>query len=446
MSQNDYQSIVEMNKKYTYFSWSAQSSVDPMPIEKAKGVFIWDYNGKKYFDFASQLILTNIGHGDERVNKAIMDQMQKVHYVQPGYVTDVRGQLGKLLAEVTPGDLCKSFFTLGGAEAVENAMKMARMYTGKQKIITRYRSFHGGTFAAACAGGDPRRFNIEPGVGWIVHMHDPYSYRSPIYKNCTPEEGDMILCDLLEETIRLEGENTVAGVLLEGYSGSSGVIAPSTPKYWERVREICNKYNVVLIADEVMSGFGRTGKWFGIDNYNVVPDIMVMAKGLTSGYLPLGAVTTNEKISKYFDDKMLACGLTYSAHAVSCAAAVATINIYKSDKLIENSAMHGEKLVGKFNKMMEKHQSIGEVRGKGLHWCIELVKNRKTREEMSEWNKPLSKPMAEVSTFLKQNGMSTFVRWNQVYVCPPLCITESELDEGLAIIDKALDITDKACH
>ncbi|MBL7665729.1 MAG: aminotransferase class III-fold pyridoxal phosphate-dependent enzyme [Bacteriovoracaceae bacterium] len=440
---NQTQDIIAMNKKYTYFSWMAQETANPIAVEKAKGIYFWDYEGKRYADFSSQLILTNIGHGDERVNNAIIEQMKQVHYVQPNLVTKVRGELGKALAEVTPGDLNKAFFTLGGAEAIENAMKMARMYTGKQKIITRYRSYHGGTFAAASAGGDPRRIPIEPGVGWIIHMHDPYSYRSPIYRHCSPEEGDMILCDLLEETIQLEGANTVAGVLLEGYSGSSGVIAPSTPAYWKRVREICDKYNVVLIADEVMSGFGRTGKWFGIDHYGVVPDIMTMAKGLTSGYLPLGAVSTNEKIAAYFEKNMLACGLTYNAHAVSCAAALATIKIYHEDKLIQNAADLGQKLKHKLQLMYEKHPSIGEVRGVGLHWCIELVKNRKTREEMSEWNKPMSKPMLELSSYLRSNGIAAFVRWNQVYICPPLCINEAQLDEALAIYSKAFEITDK---
>lgn len=438
------QEIIDLNKKYTYFSWSAQESVAPIAVEKAKGIYFWDYEGKRYADFSSQLILTNIGHGDERVNKAIIEQMTQVHYVQPSFVTKARGELGKLISEVTPGDLNKTFFTLGGAEAIENAMKMARLYTGKQKIITRYRSFHGGTFAAAAAGGDPRRIPIEPGVGWIIRMQDPYSYRSPIYRHCTPEEGDMILCDLLEDTIKLEGPGTVAGILLEGYSGSSGIIAPATPKYWQRVREIADKYNVVLIADEVMSGFGRTGKWFGVDHYNVVPDIMVMAKGLTSGYLPLGAVTTNEKIAKFFDTNMLACGLTYSGHAVACAAAIATINVYKEDKLVENAATLGAKVEKKLQVLQDKHPSIGEVRGKGLHWCIELVKNRKTREEMSEWNKPLSKPMAELSGYLKTNGISAFVRWNQVYICPPLCVNEAQIDEALAVYSKAFEITDKA--
>lgn len=441
---SEYQGIVDKNKQYTFFSWSAQEAANPIAIEKAKGIYFWDYNGKQYADFSSQLICTNIGHGDERVNKAIMDQMSKVHYVQPTNVTKVRGELGELISSVTPGDLNKTLFTTGGAEAVENAMKMARLYTGKQKIITRYRSYHGGTFAAAAAGGDPRRIPNEPGIGWIVRMHDPYSYRSPLYRHCTPEEGDMIVCDLLEETIKMEGPGTVAGVLLEGYSGSSGVIAPSTVKYWTRVREICDKYNVLLIADEVMSGFGRTGKWFGIDHYNVVPDIMVMAKGITSAYLPLGAVTANDKIAKFFDKNMLACGLTYSAHAVSCAAAIATINVYKEDKLVENAAMLGAKLEKKLQVLSDKHASIGEARGKGLHWCIELVKNRKTREEMSEWNMPMSKPMVELSAFLKNNGISTFVRWNQVYICPPLCINEKQIDDALEIYSKAFEITDKA--
>lgn len=439
-----FEEIVDLNKKYTYFSWSAQESVAPLAIEKAKGIYFWDTNGKRYADFSSQLVLTNIGHGDERVINAIVKQLKEVPYVQPGHVTRIRGELGEAIAGVTPGDLNKTFFTLGGAEAIENAMKMARLYTGKQKIITRYRAFHGGTFAAASAGGDPRRIPIEPGVGWIVRMHDPYSYRSPIYRNTTPEEGDIILADLLEETIRLEGANTVAGVLLEGFSGSSGIIAPSTPKYWKRVREICDKYDVVLICDEVMSGFGRTGKWFGIDHYNVVPDIMVMAKGLTSGYMPLGAVTTNLKIAHFFEKNILACGLTYSAHAASCAAGLATINVYKEDKLVENAKALGEKLEAKLRALSDKHPSIGECRGKGLHWCLELVKNRKTREEMSEWNKPLSTPMQELSKHIKDNGVSAFVRWNQLYICPPLCITEEQLDEGLEIYSEALKFTDRA--
>jgi taurine--2-oxoglutarate transaminase len=443
---SEYQDIVDKNKKYTYFSWSAQETANPIAIEKAKGIYFWDYNGKQYADFSSQLICTNIGHGDERVNKAIIDQISKIHYVQPSNVTKVRGELGEAIASVTPGDLNKTLFTIGGSEAVENAMKMARLYTGRQKIITRYRSYHGGTFAAASAGGDPRRVAIEPGVGWIVKMHDPYSYRSPIYKHCTPEQGDMIMCDLLEETILLEGASTIAGVLLEGYSGSSGVIAPSTAAYWTRTKEICEKYGVVLIADEVMSGFGRTGKWFGIDHANVVPDIMVMAKGLTSAYLPLGAVVTNDKIAKYFDKNMLACGLTYSGHAVSCAAGIATINVYKEDKLVENSAALGAKLEKKLQVLADKHPSIGEARGKGLHWCIEMVKNRKTRQEMSEWNKPMSQPMMDLAASLKNNGISTFVRWNQVYICPPLCINEKQIDDALEIYSKAFEITDKAVN
>ncbi len=443
---SEHQKIVEMNQKYTYFSWSVQSQVNPIAIEKAEGVYLWDMDGKRYLDFSSQLILTNIGHNDARVISAINEQMKKFCYVQPSFATKVRGELGKKLAEITPGDLCKTFFTLGGAEGIENAMKMARLYTGKQKIITRYRAYHGGTIAAAAAGGDPRRVPIEPSVGWIIHMHDPYSYRSPIYKNLSPEQGDMLLCDLLEETIKLEGESTVAAVLLEGFSGSSGVIAPSTPAYWQRVREICDKYNVVLICDEVMSGFGRTGKWFGIDHYNITPDIMVMAKGLTSGYLPLGAVITNQKIADYFEDKMLACGLTYSAHATCCAAALATIAIYESDQLIENARLLGEVIREKLTLWQKSHPSLGEFRGTGLHWCLELVKNKTTKEEISEWNKPQNEVMVKLNHFLKDNGISAFTRWNQLYICPPLSISLDQLNLGLDIIDQALALTDQACE
>jgi taurine--2-oxoglutarate transaminase len=390
------------------------------------------------------LVLANIGHGDERINRAIMQQMEKFHYMNPVHATQVRGDLGRMISEITPGDLNKTFFTLGGAEAIENAMKIARQYTGKQKIIARYRAYHGATFASGEAGGDPRRASTEASVGWMIHMHDPYSYRSPLYRHCTPEEGDMMLCDLLEDTIRLEGPNSVAAVLLEGYSGSSGVIAPSSSKYWQRVRQICDKYNVVLICDEVMSGFGRTGKWFGINHYDIVPDIMVMAKGLTSGYLPLGAVVTNNKIAQHYEKNSFACGLTYSAHAVSCAAAIATINVYKEDKLIENSAAMGEYMFKKLSELKERHPSIGEFRGKGLHWCVELVKNQRTKEEMSEWNKPLSKPMADFASYLKTNGISTMVRWSHVYLCPPLCINKQQIDEALAIYGHALEITDAA--
>jgi len=442
-TQDKNQELRELTNKYTFSAWVPQEMAQPLPITKVEGSCIYDANGKRYLDFSSQLMLTNIGHGDKRVINAIKEQADRVPYVYPGLTTDKRAELGKLLAEITPGDLCKSFITLGGADAVENAMKIAQFYTGKEKIITRMRSYHGGTFASATAGGDPRRHLNKASIKNIVRIPDPYAYRSPLYTGRTPEEGDAALADLIEETIRTEDPNTVAALMLEGWSGSSGIIAPSSPKFMQRMRELCDKYDILLISDEVMSGFGRTGKWFAIEHANVVPDMITMAKGLTSGYLPLGAVIVNEKIARYFDKNPFNCGLTYSSHAMGCAAAIANIKVYQEDGLIERAAAMGEKLEQKLQALYDKHPSIGEFRGKGLHYCIEVVKNRDTREPMSEWNQPQTEPMKALAKYLRDNGISTFVRWNFIFICPPLIITEEELDEGLGIISDALEITDK---
>jgi taurine--2-oxoglutarate transaminase len=441
--QNRYEEIVRLNQKYTYFSWLAQGSIKPLVLEKGKGIYVWDYLGKKYMDFSSQLVLTNIGHGDERISQAIIEQMQKIHYVNPTYATEIRGKLGQKLAEITPAGLEKTLFTLGGAEAIENALKMAKMVTGKNKILARYRSYHGGTYASASVGGDPRRNVIGEGMSGVIHLHDPYVYRSPIYDHLTPEQGDDLLVSLIEETIKLEGPDSIAAILLEGYSGSSGVIAPTSKNYFKKIRKLCDQNQILLIIDEVMSGFGRTGKWFGIDHYDVKPDIMVMAKGLTSGYLPLGGVITSDAIAKYFDDHLLQCGLTYSAHATSCAAALATIKVYEDDQLIENAEKLGLILHQKLNAFKNKHPSLGDVRGIGLHFCLELVKNKKTKEELSPWNKPSSEAMIKLNQFLRDNGLLTMIRWNHLYLTPPLSINETELMEGLEIYDQALSLMDQ---
>ena len=439
------QQVIDKNKEFSLFSWSAQASVNPIPVATAKGVYFWDHDGKRYLDFSSQLMNVNIGHANRKVIEAIQNQAEELQFVYPGMATKVRGDCAEMLASITPKGLKKSFFTLGGAEAIENAMKMARLYTGRQKIVTRYRSYHGASFASMSAGGDPRRLANEPGVPWIVRVQDPYSYRSPIYRYCTPEQGDMILVDLLEETIEMEGPQHVAAILLEGYNGSSGLMAPSTPKYWHRVRELCDRHGIVLIVDEVMSGFGRTGKWFGIDNYDISPDIMVMAKGLTCGYVPMGACIVNEKIGKHFDTNQLWCGLTYSSYPVGCAAALACMKVYQEENLIENAAKMGKVLEAGLRKLQDKHVCVGDVRGIGLFWLLELVKNRETKEPMNGFNKPASEPMAKVAGRLKELGMSTFVRWDWVFAVPPLCINEEQLQEGLAIIDDALSLADPYC-
>ncbi len=435
--------IVARSKNYTLVSWSAQGAWNPIPMERGEGVYVWDANGKRYLDWSSQLVNVNVGHSHPHVVRAIQEQAAKLTYVEPSATTDPRARLGELLAEVTPGDLTKTLFANGGTDAVENAMKAARLFTGRQKILTRYRSYHGGTFASATAGGDPRRIANEPGVPWIVRLPDPYAYRSPAYRGRTQEEGDLVIADMIEEIVEMEGPETCAAILLEGYSGTSGILQPS-PVFWTRIGEICKKYDILLISDEVMSGFGRTGKWFGIEHYpDVKPDIMVMAKGITSGYVPLGGTIISAEIAEHFDNNTLWAGLTYSSHALACAAGVANIEVYQNENLIERSYQLGKVLRQGLMDLAEKHPVIGDIRGTGLHQVIELVKNRQTREPLSPFNKPMTDPMKTVATTLKQNGLSTFVRWNMIFNCPPLVITEQQIQEGLAILDAALSQIDQ---
>lgn len=435
--------LIQKNKDYTLTSWNPQGPWNPIVIERGEGIYFYDSNGKRYLDWSSQLVNMNIGHSHPHVVKAIQEQAAKLCYVDPSNATGPRGRLGELLAEVTPGDLSKSFFTNGGTDANENAMKIARMKTGRQKVITRPRSYHGATFAAMSAGGDPRRLPNEPGVPWIVRMADPYAYRSPIYEGRTPEEGDAIVADLLEETVQQEGPENIAAILLEGYSGTSGVMQP-TGVFWSRVQQICDAYGIVLIIDEVMSGFGRTGEWFGIDHYpDVKPDIMTMAKGLTSGYVPLGATVVTPEIADYFNERTLWTGLTYSAHALACAAGVATIEVYRNENLIENAREMGKVLRRGLMDLAERHPVIGDVRGTGLLQLTEIVKNRDTKAPMSEFNKPMTEPMKKAAKMLKENGINTLVRWNMIFHAPPLIINEAQINEAMDILDGVYTMLDE---
>lgn len=434
--------IIEKNREFTLFSWAAQEAYQPLAITKAKGSCFWTADNKRYIDYSSQLMNVNIGHGHPKVIEAIKKQADELAFVYPGAATRARGEAGEKLASVAPGNLKKCFFTLGGADGIENAMKMARMVTGRQKVLTRYRSYHGATFGAMSAGGDPRRLANEPGVPWIVRMLDPYAYRSPLYRHCTPEEGDQALLDLIEEQIQMEGPETIAAILLEGYSGSSGIIAPSSPLYWKGIRALCDKHGIKLIVDEVMSGFGRTGKWFGIDNYDIQPDLLVCAKGLTCGYVPLGAVVVSPEIADHFGSNPLWCGLTYSSHPIGCAAAVACIDVYKEEGLIERAVTQGDKIAGHLERLRNDHKCVGDHRGIGLFRVLELVKNRDTKAPMSGFNKPASEPLQKVAGHLKAKGFNTFVRWDWVFVVPPLCITDEEIEEGMNILDEALSLAD----
>ena len=328
MSKLSSKEIIQLNKEYTFFSWSVQGQVNPIPVDRAEGVYFWDTDGKRYLDFSSQLMNTNIGHQHPKVVKAIQEQAAKLCFVHPGNATDVRGILGKKLAQVTPGNLKKTFFTLGGAEANENAIKIARFYTGRHKILARYRSYHGATHGSIALTGDYRRLAVEPAMPGGVHFLDPFCYRCPFGKKIETCKRECV--HHLEEVIKYEGPDKIAAIIMEGVVGSNGLIIPPDD-YWPRVREICDKNGILLISDEVMSGWGRTGKWFAVDNWGVVPDMITTAKGITSGYVPLGAVIVSEPIAKFFDDKYLYAGLTYNGHALACAAAVATISVYEED-------------------------------------------------------------------------------------------------------------------
>lgn len=436
------QEIIQNSLDYTLFSWSKQKGIAPIAVKYGEGVYLYDYDGKKYIDFSSGLMNVNIGHGNQRITDAVVKQMQEISYVTPGCVTKVRGDLGKKLAEISPGNLTKTLFTVCGATAIENAIKLARLYTGRHKIITRYRAFHGSSYGAMTAGGDPRKLPSDAQQAPnFVHVEDPFCYRCPfgqVFGKCNYE-----CVSHIQRVIEFEGPENIAAVLMEGESGSSGCIK-YPPDYWRKLRAICDKYGILLIADEVMSGFGRTGKWFGVDNHGVVPDMIATAKGLTAGYIPFGALIVSDTIAKYYDDKVLWLGLTYSAHPVGCAAALETLSIYEDENLIENAAEMGKYIDKCMEEMKIKHPSIGDFRNTGLLGCIELVKNKTTKEPMAPFN---AKPdemvvMNKVAAKIKELGMYTFVRWNYIFIAPPLCITKEQVDEGLAIISEAILIAD----
>ena len=439
--------IIKNNLDYTLFSWAKQGGLKPINASHAKGSYVYDRDGKKYLDFSSQLMNVNIGHGNQRITEAVTKQMAKLSYVYPGMATDVRGELGKKLAEITPGNLTKSFFTLGGAEAIEDAIKLARIYTGRHKIISHYRSYHGATYGAIAVGGDPRKFEVDSQAGQnFVHVENPYAYRCPWNSSSIEECGELAISHL-ERVIQFENPNAIAAILLEGESGSSGCIK-YPPMYLKKVRDICDKYGILMIDDEVMSGFGRTGKMFGIDHHGVTPDIMCLAKGLTSGYLPLGAMIVTDTIAKHFDDKPLPLGLTYSAHAVLCAAALENLKIIEEENLVHKAAQMGSYIESEIEKLKEIHPSIGDFRNTGLLGCIELVKNRETKEPITEWNASANGMEAtnKMAAKIRELGMFTFVRWNWIFIAPPLNISKEEVDEGLKIISQTITIADELCY
>ena len=428
--------IVELSRKYTLYEWSAQSAADPIPVDRAEGSYFYSPDGKRYLDFNSQLMSVNIGHGDKRVVDAIKAQADKLAYVNPFMAHEPRARLGKKLAELAPGDIDVFFFTNGGAEANENAIKLARQATGRWKVLARYRSYHGATGQVITATGDPRRWAAENGVWGVVRVPDTQPWGEP---------GPRPVDELLRETERVilyEGPQTIAAFILEPVVGTNGILIPPDG-YLQGIREMCDRYGIWLITDEVMTGFGRTGKWWAVDNWGVVPDLITMAKGLTSSYLPLGAVGMRRSVAEAFRDKVFFGGLTYNSHPMGCAAALATIAVYEEDGLIERAARMGEVMRGHHQRLMAKHPSVGAVRNIGMFGMIDVVRSRSPYEPIAPYN-GTSDEMKAIAKFIRDNGMYTMFRWNGIHTNPPLTISEDELAEGFAIIDKALDISDQA--
>jgi taurine--2-oxoglutarate transaminase len=434
--------VLEDDSRYLIHSWSVQSALRPIPVAGAEGRYFWDYDGKRYLDFASQLVNLNLGHQHPKVIAAIKEQADRLCTIGPPMANDKRGELARLIAELTPGDLGHTFFTNGGAEANENAVKLARWATGRHKIIARYRSYHGATAGAITLTGDPRRWFAEPGMPGVVRMFDPYTYRCPA--------GHPDPCPVcsggphLEEILMYEGPHTVAAVILETITGTNGILVPPEG-YLQSIREVCDRHGVLLILDEVMAGWGRAGKWFACEHWDVVPDILNTAKGINSGYVPLGAMTVREHVYEAIKDRFFAGGLTYSGHPLACAAAVASIEAFREEGIVENSAAMGGVLADELAGLADRHPSIGDIRGLGLFWGLELVRNRETREPLVPFNAggEAAEPVTRIMKAALDRGLYLFVHWNVVTIVPPLTITRDELDEGLGILDEILAIADE---
>jgi taurine--2-oxoglutarate transaminase len=431
------------DRAHVFHSWSAQALIDPLPIAAGEGSTFWDYQGNAYLDFSSQLVNLNLGHQHPDLVAAIQRQAGRLATIQPSMASDVRGELARRIAEVAPGDLDKVFFTNGGADANEYAVRMARAVTGRRKVLSMYRSYHGGTATAISLTGDPRRWANEPSDGSVAHFMGPYAYRSSFHSSTEAEETERALAHL-EQVIVLEGASTVAAIIIETIVGTNGVLVPP-PGYLQGVRALCDKYGIVYIADEVMVGFGRIGEWFAVDAFDVVPDLITFAKGVNSGYVPLGGVVISQRIAAHFDTVAFPGGLTYSGHPLACAAGVATFEVFERDGILERVRDLGSRVVEpRLREIAAKHPSVGEVRGTGLFWAIELVRDPATREPLVPFNAsgPDTAPMAAVAAACKQAGLWPFIHFNRMHVAPPLVITEEELVRGLDIIDEALGVAD----
>ncbi len=433
--------ISETSKQYNLHSWSVQGALKPKVMVGGEGIYFWDGEGNRYYDMSSQLVNLNIGYGNKKVIKAIQEQAERLAFSAPSFAIDVRSQLAEMIIELAPDNMGKVFFTLGGAEANENALKMAKMVTGRYKIFSRYRSYHGSTYGAANLTGEPRRYTCEPGIPGFIKFFDPYLYRSPVPFD-SEEAATKYYIQQLREQVIYEGRESVAAIVLETITGSNGIIIP--PKgYLQGVRDICTEFGIMMICDEVMAAWGRTGEWFAVDNYDVKPDIITFAKGITCGYAPLGGAIVSQEIADYFDDHLLSCGLTYSAHPLGCAAGIATIEYYKESGLMAQSKERGIYLGTLLEGLKAKHPCVGDVRYIGLFSAIELVKSKDTKEAYVEYGRDPEKKMAKIIGMLSAKGFYTYSHENCLIVAPPLIITELELEQAMAIMDEVLSEVDQ---
>lgn len=431
------------DRSHVFHSWSAQALIDPLPVAGGAGATFWDYAGNSYLDFSSQLVNLNLGHQHPDLVAAIQEQAGRLATIQPSMANDTRGELARRISEIAPDGFSKVFFTNGGADANENAVRMARLVTGKRKVLAMYRSYHGNTSTAIALTGDPRRWANEPADASVVHFFGPYAYRSPFHAASPEQETERALAHL-EQTIILEGASTIGAIIIESVVGTNGVLIPP-PGYLPGVRELCDRYGIVYIADEVMVGFGRLGTWWGFENFDVVPDLITFAKGVNSGYVPLGGVVISDRIAAHFDTVSFPGGLTYSGHPLACAPGLATFEVFRRDGILERVRDLGERLVRpRLEQMAARHPSVGEVRGLGLFWAIELVRDRESREPLVPFNATGADaaPMAAFAAACKKAGLWPFTHFNRVHVAPPLIVSEDDLVRGLDIIDRALEVTD----
>jgi taurine---2-oxoglutarate transaminase len=439
----DDESTRRLDRAHVFHSWSAQALIDPMPIVRAEGSCFWDAEGKRYLDFSSQLVNVNLGYQHPAVIEAIREQAGRLVTVAPSFANDTRSEAARLIAEVAPDGLDRVFFTNGGADANENAVRMARLHTGRHKVLATYRSYHGATTGAITLTGDPRRWASEPAMPGVVHFWGPYAYRSAFHASDEAEEGVRALAHL-RDTIMVEGPATIAAILMETVVGTNGILVPPDG-YLAGVRELCDEHGILLIADEVMAGFARCGEWFAVDRWEVIPDLITFAKGVNSGYVPLGGVLISDAVAATFDERPYPGGLTYSGHPLACASAVASINVMREEKVIDYARTLGSDVIGpELRSLAERHPSIGEVRGLGVFWALELVRDRETREPLVPFNAsgPAAAPMNELAAACKQRGLWPFVHFNRLHVVPPCTTSADEIREGIAILDEALEVAD----